>query len=35
MRKDKDDGVIRSFEVITEAVKRLSQELRQNHPEVS
>ncbi len=28
------DGVIRSFEVMGEAVKRVSQELRQNHPEV-
>lgn len=28
------DGVIRSFEVIREAVKRLSQQLRQTHPEV-
>ncbi len=29
------DGVIRSFEVIGEAVKRLSPELRENHPEIS
>jgi uncharacterized protein with HEPN domain len=28
------DGVIRNFEVMGEIVKRLSQELRQNHPEV-
>ncbi len=28
------DGVIRSFEVMGEAVKRVSRELRQNHPEV-
>ncbi len=28
------DGVIRSFEVMGEAVKRVSQELRQNDPEV-
>ncbi len=28
------DGVIRSFEVIGEAVKQVSQELRQNHPKV-
>ena len=28
------DGVIRSFEVIGETVKRVTQELRQNHPEV-
>jgi len=28
------DGVIRSFEVIGEAVKRISPELRQNHPEI-
>lgn len=28
------DAVIRNFEVIGEAVKGISQELRQNHPEV-
>ncbi|MDT9297353.1 MAG: DUF86 domain-containing protein [Arthrospira platensis PCC 7345] len=28
------DGVIRSFEVIGEAVKRLSPELRQSYPEI-
>ncbi len=28
------DGVIRSFKVIGEAVKRVSQELRQIHPEI-
>lgn len=28
------DGVIRSFEVIGEAVKQISSELRQSHPEV-
>ncbi len=28
------DGVIRSFEVIGEAAKRISPELRQNHPEI-
>lgn len=28
------DGVIRNFEVMGEIVKRLSQELRQTHPEV-
>ncbi len=28
------DGVIRSFEVIGKAVKRVSQELRQNYPDV-
>ncbi|MCA1992407.1 MAG: DUF86 domain-containing protein [Coleofasciculus sp. S288] len=28
------DGVIRSFEVIGEAVKQISQELRQSHPEI-
>lgn len=28
------DGVIRNFEVMGEIVKRLSQELKQNHPEV-
>jgi uncharacterized protein with HEPN domain len=28
------DGVIRGFEVIGEAVKQVSQELRQNHPKV-